>query len=67
MHTSYEELLESGALVDVTDPDTSMEEIQHLASLSKSLDPDGAIRHVLGIPEFLRQEQLKILERFAKR
>jgi hypothetical protein len=67
MHTSYEELLESGALIDFTDPDTSMEEIQHLASLSKSLDPDGAIRHALGIPEFLRQEQLKILERFAKR
>ena len=60
-HSSYEELIENGVFADATQPDCRYEVVQHVACVAKELDPDGALRFSLGIPEFLSSSQLKIL------
>jgi hypothetical protein len=59
--SSYEELLESGGILDFTEADTSFEAVQHLSSVAKELDPIGAIRFLLGIPEIVSSIQRKAL------
>lgn len=60
-HSSYEELISNGVFSDATQPDCHYETIQHLTSVAKQLDPQGVLRYILGIPEFLSNQQLKIL------
>jgi len=48
-------------------PDTSYENIQHIASTAKRVDPSGILRVSLGIPEFLSSNQLSILAHHCKK
>lgn len=64
--SSYEELMESGIHFPMSvDPDLKYEELQHISFVAKSVDPDGCIRYSLAIPEFISQQELKILKLFT--
>lgn len=65
-HTSYEELIENGVFVNATQPDCKYEMLQHVAATAKSIDPDGALRHAAGIPEFFNSAQLRKIKRFSQ-
>jgi hypothetical protein len=65
-HSSYEELLENGQFADATLPDCKYEVLQHLAATAKTLDPEGAVRFAIGIPEFLGSADLKVLHKAAR-
>jgi len=65
-HSSYEDMVESGLLEFATQPDSNFEAVQHIAALAKTLDPSGAIRYSLGIPEFFTTHDLKILSTATK-
>lgn len=60
--SSYDDLGDWGHSINFTDPDTSFEDVQHLASLARKIDPAGVLRHALGIPEFLSRAQVRKLE-----
>lgn len=45
--------------------DTSSENIEHIAYISKQVDPKGYVRAMLNIPEFVTREQRQILELFV--
>lgn len=49
--SSYDELLESGQDISVIEPDRKYETLQHLAVTARKLDPGGALRFAVGIPE----------------
>lgn len=60
-NSSYEELIENGVFADATQPDCKYEALQHLASVAKQVDPEGALRYALGIPELFTSAQRKLL------
>lgn len=65
-HQSYEELMESGATVQVVDPNSDFEAVQHLAAVAKHHDPEGIVRAVRQIPELVPSHQRTILQLFTK-
>lgn len=66
LHTSYEELLETGMPIQYVDADYSFEEIQHIAYEAKKIDPVGVFRFSVGIPDHYSKADLRKLELFTK-
>lgn len=52
-------------IIGFTMPNTSDEEVEHIAYLAKGIDKHGYLRASLGIPEFLTEAQKEILWRYA--
>ena len=63
-HTSYEELVSSGALTKATSPDNNYEAIQHIAATAKTLDRCGSLRYALGIPEFFTSHEVSCISHY---
>lgn len=59
--SSYDELLESGMSSHSVEPDRKYEVLQHLCVTAKQLDPSGAIRYSLGIPEIVTSAEKHVL------
>lgn len=64
--SSYDELLESGMSAHSVEPDRKYEVLQHLCVTAKSLDPEGALRHALGIPEVFRSSDRMVMMAFVQ-
>jgi hypothetical protein len=64
-NSSYDQLNDSGINMSSIQPDSKFEVVQHLAHEAKKIDPQGAVRFSLGIPEFLTTKQLQLLKLFA--
>jgi hypothetical protein len=52
-------------IIGYVNHDNNIETIEHLSYIAKQEDPDGYIRVLLGIPEFLTHSQKKVLESFC--
>lgn len=63
--SSYDELMESGSAIHSVEPDRKYEVFQHLCVTAKELDPNGALRFALGIPEIFTTADKHILRAFA--
>lgn len=63
--TSYDQLLEQGYESLSVDPDQQFELVQHLAAVAKRLDPRGAFRFALDIPESFSSRDLRTLQLFS--
>jgi hypothetical protein len=64
--SSYDELLESGMSSHSVEPDRKYEVLQHLCVTAKALDPDGALRHAMGIPVVFRSADRKVMLAFIQ-
>jgi len=65
LNTSYDQLLESGIDSQSVDPDTQFEAAQHICATAKGLDPTGAYRFALHIPEHYSNADLRKLQLFT--
>jgi len=65
MDTSYDQLLESGIDAQAVGPDTQYEAVQHLCTVAKAIDPTGAYRFALQIPEVFSSKDLRKLQLFT--
>lgn len=63
--TSYDQLLEAGVDAQSIDPDSNYEALQHLCSVAKKLDPTGAYRFALQIPETFSSRDIRKLKLFT--
>lgn len=59
--SSYDEFLTSGTDLSVVAPDCKYETLQHLSVVAKALDPGGALRYSVGIPEVFSSADRGIL------
>jgi len=66
LNTSYDQLLESGVDSHTVDPDTEFEVMQHIAVTAKTIDPTGAYRYALQIPESFSSAELRKLNLFTR-
>jgi hypothetical protein len=65
LSTSYDQLLEAGIDSQSVDPDTQFEVAQHLCATAKAIDPTGAYRFALQIPEHFSSSDLRKLQLFT--
>lgn len=62
-HLSYEEMLEGNHHLGVTHPDCKYETLQHVRATAKLMDPCGALRFAVGVPEFFTAQQIALLKK----
>jgi len=65
LHTSYDQLLELGMDAQSVGPDHTYEAEQYLCAVARRLDPTGAFRFALQIPESYSSKDLRKLSLFT--